>query len=301
MTDEIGFIGLGALGAPMAANLLARGHKLAVHNRTRAKAEPLAAAGARIAASPADAVSPGGVVFSVLWDADATLAMVAADGFLDRLGAGGVHVGMQTGAPDAARRLAELHAAHGATYVEAPVFGRPEAAAARQLWIPLAGTPAAKDRIRPLLADLGAQGVFEFGEQVGAATMVKLAGNFLIINAARAFAEALDIAGKGGADRKAVADMLIQTLFNAPIYQAYGRRLAEGGAAFGPSLIPAKDLRLFEDVAKAVDSPAPIAHLLRRWSSRSQTEEVGRVTYPQSHSQDVGVCGILSTRCSGGP
>src|ERR1700744_4267884 len=133
MGEAIGFIGLGTLGLPMAANLVERGHALRVYNRTAEKAAPLVARGAVVAARPADVVTPGGVVASVVWDDAALESIVTSAGFLERLGAGGVHVSMSTVLPATARRLAALHARHGATYLEAPVFGRPEAAVARRL------------------------------------------------------------------------------------------------------------------------------------------------------------------------
>jgi 3-hydroxyisobutyrate dehydrogenase-like beta-hydroxyacid dehydrogenase len=259
--DEIGFIGLGNLGFPMATNLLDAGCALAVYNRTASKAEPLRRRGARIAARPADVIVPGGILVSVVWDDAALAEVVTSEGLLRRLGAGGVHISMSTVSPATARRMAKLHLAHGADYVEAPVFGRPEAALARKLWIPIAGSPAAKDRIRPVLTAIGAQSIFDFGEHAGAATTVKLAGNFLLISAARSLAEALAMAEKSGVDSKAMVEMLTSTLFPAPIYQSYGKVIAEK-LPLPPSAIPLKDLGLFKRTAEQVSSPAPIASQL---------------------------------------
>ena len=97
---------------------------------------------------------------------------------------------------------------------------------------------------------MGAQGIFDFGEEVGAATLVKLVGNFLIISAARSMSEALGMARSHGVDPRAVVDMLTQTLFPAPIYQSYGKRIAEGTASFGQSKIPLKDVGLFRRTAR---------------------------------------------------
>jgi 3-hydroxyisobutyrate dehydrogenase-like beta-hydroxyacid dehydrogenase len=262
VSEQIGFIGLGNLGFPMAANLLDRGHAITVYNRTASKAEPLVRRGARLAARPADAATNGGIVVTVLWDAAAVESMVTSEGFLDRLRPGGIHISMCTGSPETARRLAALHADHGSVYVEAPVFGRPEAAVARKLWIPVSGPQAAKDRVNPLLTAMGAQGIFDFGEEIGAATMVKLAGNFLIISAARSLMEALALTEKAGVDTKAVVAMLTQTLFPAPIYQNYGKMIAEKTPPFTQSGIPAKDLGLFETIAQQFASPVPVARTL---------------------------------------
>ena len=190
VTEQVGFIGLGNLGLPMALNLQESSWNLAVFNRTPRKAAPVVERGAVLAEKPADCVTPGGIVVSVLWDSDAVESVVMEGDFLERLGSG-VHVCMCTGSPAGAKRLSELHAKHGSLFVEAPVLGRPEAAASRQLWIPIAGPKAAEDRVSAILTGMGAQGIFNFGEEVGAATVVKLLGNFLIISATRTLVRGL--------------------------------------------------------------------------------------------------------------
>lgn len=266
MSETIGFIGLGLLGLPMATNLLNAGYPLRVYNRTVSKADPLVAQGAQLASRPADTATSGGIVASIVWDDAALESIVMSEGFLERLGPGGIHIAMSTVLPETSKKLAAIHAQHGCVYVEAPIFGRPEAAVAHQLWIPFAGPQQAKERVRPLLEAMGAQGIFDFGPEVGAATLVKLVGNFLIGSAAYSMQEALSMAAKNGVDPKAVIDMLTQTLLNAPIYQSYGKRIAEaittGQTAVSQSKIPLKDTGLFEKTAQQVESPTPIANLL---------------------------------------
>jgi len=262
MAETIGFIGLGNLGSPMAANLLEAGHPLAIYNRTASKADALVARGATRANRAVDTVTTGGIVVSLLWDDASVESIVTSDGFLDRLGPGGVHVSMSTLSPEGSKRLAAMHARHGSLFVEAPIFGRPEAAVARTLWIACAGPAPAKARARPLLEAMGAQGVYDFGEDIGAATMVKLAGNFLIISAASSLAEALSLVRRSGFDPRPVVEMLTQTLFPAPIYQTYGRMLAQGAVTTGQSDIPVKDLGLFQKTAEQAQFPAPISRLL---------------------------------------
>jgi 3-hydroxyisobutyrate dehydrogenase-like beta-hydroxyacid dehydrogenase len=261
MSSAIGFIGLGLLGLPAATNLLDKGHSLRVYNRTASKIDPLVARGAVRAETPADACTPGGVVVSLLWDGASVLEVVNSPGFLDRLGPGGVHLAMSTILPETARTLAALHEAKGAIYLDAPVFGRPEAAVARKLSIALAGPKAAKERARPILEDLGGSGIFDFGEVVGSGVAVKLAGNFLILSATRSLGEALGFAGKNGVDQAAVLAMLTSTLFPSPIYQSYGQRILAGDAAF-VSKIPEKDMGLFTQTAERIGSPAPVASKL---------------------------------------
>ncbi|HEY0754593.1 MAG TPA: NAD(P)-dependent oxidoreductase [Ktedonobacteraceae bacterium] len=262
MHETIGFIGLGLLGLPIATNLLNAGYPLRVYNRTASKAEPLVVRGAHLASRPVDAVTSGGIVATLVWDDAALESVVMSEGFLEHLGPGSVHLSMSTVLPETAKRLAAIHAQHDCAYVEAPIFGRPEAAIAQQLWIPCAGPQQAKERIRPLLKALGGQGIFDFGTEVGAATLVKLVGNFLIVSAGHSLREALSMAEKNGVDPKAVIDMLTQTLFPAPIYQSYGRRIAENNPSFSQSKIPLKDVGLFKKTAQQVESPTPIAGLL---------------------------------------
>ncbi|HEV2655900.1 MAG TPA: NAD(P)-binding domain-containing protein, partial [Ktedonobacteraceae bacterium] len=121
MSETIGFIGLGNLGLPIATNLLNAGYALSVYNRTASKTEALVAQGAQLASRPVDAVTSGGIVASIVWDGAALESVVASDGFLERLGPGGIHIAMSTMLPEMAKKLAALHAQHGCAYVEAPI------------------------------------------------------------------------------------------------------------------------------------------------------------------------------------
>ena len=185
------------------------------------------------------------------------------DGFSERLGAGGLHISMSTVAPATSRRLAQEHAERGSLFLSAPVFGRPEAAAAKKLWICQSGTAEAKMRARALLDALG-QGVHDFGDDPGAANVVKLSGNFLILSAIEALAEALAMGEKSGIERQTLAGFLGQTIFSCPIYQNYGRILAD--RAFEPAgfklELGMKDVRLVREVAEDAMVPMPLADLL---------------------------------------
>jgi len=262
MSETIGFIGLGLLGLPVATNLLKAGYALRVYNRTASKAESLVAQGAQLVDRPADVLTTGGVVVSLVWDDAALESVVKSAGFLERLGPGGIHVSMATVSPETSKKLAALHAQYGSVLVEAPIFGRPEAAAAHQLWIPFAGPLQAKERVRPLLQAMGAQGIFDLGEEVGAATLVKLVGNFLIGSAVDSMIEAFAVVEKAGVDPRAVADMLTQSLFPAPIYKSYSNMIVEKSVTFNRSKIGSKDLTLLREKSQRVESPTPIANLL---------------------------------------
>ncbi|HVA83803.1 MAG TPA: NAD(P)-dependent oxidoreductase [Candidatus Binataceae bacterium] len=265
MSTEIGFIGLGAMGAPMAANLAAAGYQLRVYNRTASKADALVAAGAVRVERPGDAAQTGGVAITMLAD-DAALEQVTlgAGGLAERLGAGGIHISMSTVAPATTRRLAEHHVARGNSIIAAPVFGRPDAAKAKRLWVLASGPAAQKTAIRPLLEAMG-QAIFDFGEEPGAANVAKLVGNFLIAANLEAMSEAFAMAEKQGVECTAVADMLAKTLFACPIYQGYGKAVAE--KRFTPvgfrMPLGLKDVELALRTAAEVTMGLPIASLVR--------------------------------------
>jgi 3-hydroxyisobutyrate dehydrogenase-like beta-hydroxyacid dehydrogenase len=265
MSENVGFIGLGAMGAPMAANLIAAGIIPTVWNRTAAKAAPLIAKGAKLASAPGDAASPGGVVITMLADDAALESVVTGErGIASRLGAGGIHISMSTIAPATARTFAKYHADRGSTYVAAPVFGRPDNAALRQIVVCTSGAPAAKQRTRPILDALG-RAVFDFGDEPGAANVVKLCGNFLIASALEAMAEAQAMAKKNGIEPAQLAEMLGKTLFACPVYQRYGEAIAARRHTPAGFKVPLglKDVELVLKTAGEVRSPMPLAGLVR--------------------------------------
>lgn len=262
--ESLTFVGLGNMGAPMARNLLQAGFGLTVFNRTIERTKDLLVVGAKSASTPSDSVTAGGIAVTMLSN-DAALVEMALgpQGFADSLGAGGLHISMSTVSPETSRRLAEEHAQRGSLFLSAPVFGRPEAAAARKLWICQSGSAAAKQRAKPVLEALG-QGIHDFGEEVGAANVAKLSGNFLILSAIEALSEALVLAEKNGLDRSSLANFFGQTIFACPIYQNYGRIISE--RTFEPAgfkfELGMKDVRLVRDVAEQSVVPMPLADLL---------------------------------------
>lgn len=257
---DVGFIGLGQMGRAMAANLLAAGHTLTVWNRSPDKAADLVAAGARLATTPADAAR-GDVVMTMLADDAAVEAVVhGPDGILS---APALHVSHSTIGTALAARLARDHA-FNAGFVSAPVFGRPPAAQAAKLFIVAAGPDAAVERCLPLFAALG-QRTFRVGSDAPAANLVKLGGNFMIMAAIEAMAEAMTLAEAGGVDRRAMLEVLTGTLFGAPVYQTYGDILADD--RFRPAGFTAplglKDMNLVDAAATASGVPMPTLGVVR--------------------------------------
>lgn len=264
MSEQIGFIGLGNMGHAIAENVLKAGYGLHVYNRHADKAETLVAMGAQQGMRPADVVEAGGIVMTmVAHDAALESVTLGEDGILARLGPGGVHVSMSTVSPATARKMADLHAKHDCTYLATPVFGRPDAAATRKLWVCIAGDPRAKERVQPLLHTIG-QGVFDFGEDPVLANVVKLCGNFLVVAAIEALAEALTLAEKHGIDRAALADFFGQTAFPSPVYQKYGKMIGE--KRYTPAgfqmVLGLKDVNLVLDTAERAEMAMPVASLV---------------------------------------
>ena len=261
---KVGFIGLGHMGAGMAGNLLKAGHEVTVYNRTRAKAEALVRRGAKEAATIADACR-GDAVFTMLANDDAVEAVVFGEhGIFESLLAGTIHISSSTISVGLAERLAAAHAGAGQGFVAAPVFGRPELAAAGNLYVLAAGEQAAVQMTAPLLDAIG-QKPFVVSETPKAAYLVKLSGNFLIGSVIEALGEAIAFVGKGGLDVHQYVDILTSTLFGAPIYKTYGTLLADG--KFEPAGFAAplghKDIRLVLAAAEDLRVPMPIASLLR--------------------------------------
>ena len=261
---RVGFIGLGQMGSAMAASLLRAGHEVTVYNRTREKAEALAAAGARVVETPGGA-SRGEAVFSMLAD-DAVVESLVFDegGVRDSLPTGAVHISSSTIGPALSRQLAAAHAEAGQSYVAAPVFGRPDAAAAGKLFVVAAGAPNAVLTATPLLEAIS-QRVFAVSERAEAANLVKLSGNFLIAAVIESLGEAMAFVDKGGVDKHQYLEILTSTLFGAPVYRTYGALIADG--RFEPAGFAAplglKDIRLALAAAEDLRVPLPLASLLR--------------------------------------
>jgi 3-hydroxyisobutyrate dehydrogenase-like beta-hydroxyacid dehydrogenase len=261
---QIGFIGLGNMGAAMAANLVKAGHDVTVYNRSRAKVDALVAEGARPADSIADACG-GDVVITMLANDDAVEAVTFGDGgILASLGRGATHVSSSTISVPLSERMTAAHAEAGQQFVAAPVFGRPEAAQAAKLFVVAAGDRATLEAISGVL-DAFSQRTFIVSEEPKAANLVKLSGNFLITSVIESLGEAMALIGKAGVDKHQYLDILTSTLFGAPIYKTYGELIA--GERFEPAGFAAtlgqKDIRLVLAAAEDLQVPMPVASLIR--------------------------------------
>jgi 3-hydroxyisobutyrate dehydrogenase-like beta-hydroxyacid dehydrogenase len=261
---DIGFIGLGNMGRGMAANLVSAGHTVTVYNRSAAKADALVRQGARLAHTVAEACG-GDVVITMLADDAAVEDVVfGQQGVLASLAPGATHVSSSTISVGLSKRLTAAHSEAGQQYVAAPVFGRPEAAAAAKLFVIAAGAPQVLEPLAPLFDTIG-QRTFVVSEQPQAANLVKLSGNFLIASVIESLGEAIALVGKAGVDPLHYIDILTSTLFSAPAYQTYGGLIArrEFEPAGFAATLGLKDIRLALAAADELAVPLPVASLLR--------------------------------------
>ena len=261
---KIGFIGLGNMGAGMAGNLLKAGHEVTAYNRSQDKVAALAEQGARPAKSVAE-VCDGDVVITMLANDEAVEAVTFGDdGVLASLRPDATHVSSSTISVALSERLTAAHADAGQRFVAAPVFGRPEAAAAAKLFVVAGGATATVQAVSPLF-DAISQGTFVVSEEPKAANLVKLSGNFLIAAVIESLGEAMALVSKAGVDKNDYLEILTSTLFGAPVYKTYGGLIAREEfepAGFAAEL-GAKDVRLVLAAGEALQTPLPIASLLR--------------------------------------
>ena len=260
---KIGFVGLGNMGAGMAANLLEAGHEVTAYNRSQDKVAALAENGAKAARSVAEACG-GDIVITMLANDDAVEAVTFGDdGILASLPRR--HPRLVEHDQRRARREADRRAC----------FGRPRVCGSAGLRAPggggggqavrvAAGGPAAVQALPPVFDAIG-QRTFVVAEDPKAASLVKLSGNFLIASVIEALGEAMALVSKAGVDKQEYLELLTSTLFGAPVYKTYGGLIAREEfepAGFAASL-GLKDVRLVLAAGEALQVPLPVASLVR--------------------------------------
>ncbi len=288
---RIGFIGLGNMGGPMAANLLHSGHELRVWNRSPAGAAKLVGLGAVAVATAAEAFDAE-VAFTMLAD-DRALRDILIDSFLlDRLAPPLIHVNMATVSVAFAEELADRWKSRGVAYVAAPVMGRPDAAAAAKLNILAAGPDAAIEAVQPLLTLMG-QKVWRLGEQAQRANVAKLTVNFLLASAVETLGEATVLAGAYGIAAQQLIDLITGSILPGPVYQGYGALIAQQRyepAGFKAELA-LKDVRLALAAADSVSVPLPVGSLVRDSLMDASAHKEG--------AMDLAVLGKVAARRAG--
>src|SRR6516165_7482306 len=259
---KVGFVGLGGMGSAIAANLLKSGHEVTVWSRRPEPAERLRELGARVV-DTARAAFHGDAFFSMLSDDAAVRAVIVEGGLLaDKTDT--IHVDLATISVALAEELTALQEKAGAPYLAAPVFGRPEAAAAAKLHIVTAGDPTAIARVQPVFDAIG-QKTWVVGDRPSQANVVKICGNFILASAIETLSEASALANACGVPTKTLLGLISSTLFASPAYQTYGKIITD--QSFEPAgfslKLGFKDVRLALAASEASNVPMPFGAVLR--------------------------------------
>lgn len=260
---DVGFIGLGSMGLPMAANLVKAGHDVTVWARSKAACDAASAFGAKVAAT-ANETFCGDAFISILSDDEAVRQIVMDSGMLPSGGSNTIHINMATVSAAFARELAAHQAKLGIPYVSAPVFGRMEAAAAGTLHIIAAGEQDAIAKVQPLFDVLG-QRTWNLGDEPGKANVVKIGGNFMVACALEAISEAVMLNEAHGVDASDFIDIMTNAVFTAPAYKVYGEMIAQ--RRFEPAsfklALGLKDVRLALAAGDSKSVGLPFGSILR--------------------------------------
>lgn len=260
---HVGFLGLGSMGFPMAANLVKAGHSVTVWARSKTACDGAAAFGAKVAAT-ANETFTGDAFISILSDDDAVRKVVMESGMLPSDGSTTIHINMATVSAAFARELAAHHVDRGIPYVSAPVFGRSQAAAAAKLNIVAAGDQDAIAKAQPLFDVLG-QRTWNLGDDPSKANVVKIGGNFMLACAIEAISEAVALNEAHGVDPSDFIDIMTNAVFTAPAYQVYGEMIAQ--RRFAPAsfklALGLKDVRLALAAGDSKSVGLPFGSILR--------------------------------------
>jgi 3-hydroxyisobutyrate dehydrogenase-like beta-hydroxyacid dehydrogenase len=288
---KLGFLGLGKMGVPMVRRLLGAGYAVTIWNRTRASAEAMAAEGAKVADSPAEAAGGQDAVLSSLKD-DASHEEVffgvgGKPGLLDALEPGQLHLSLSTLSVGLSRRLAEEHERRKQLYLGAPVFGRPNVAAEGRLWIAIAGEEEAVSKGRPALEPLS-RGITEIGREAWQAHALKLGGNFMIAAMIQTLSEAFVFAESQGIEPEMFLKTVNSALFQSPFYEAYAKvmfhPLGQPGATV---LLGAKDVRLFREAGEGEGFDSGLAGYLAEELQAAIGGGAGEQDWPVSMYQQM--------------
>jgi 2-hydroxy-3-oxopropionate reductase len=259
--EHIGFIGLGAMGKPMAGHLVAKGYRVTVHSRSQGPVDDLVAAGARAAATPADVARQSAIVITMLPDTpDVDLALTGPNGVLAGIKRGSVVIDMSSISPVETRRLALAVAAAGGTMLDAPVSGGEIGAKAASLSIMVGGDAGAFARVRPVLACMGnPERIVHIGDKPGSGQICKVCNQIAIGGALAGVSEALALARKAGVDAALVRQALLGGFAASRVLEVHGERMLTKNYVPGfKTRLYQKDLRIANETAAdyAVALPA---------------------------------------------
>jgi 3-hydroxyisobutyrate dehydrogenase-like beta-hydroxyacid dehydrogenase len=260
---NVGFVGLGSMGKPMAANLLKAGHRVRVWNRSKEPVRDLQQLGADVAETPRAAFQ-GDACITMLSDDSAVRAVVMDGDFLPKGGTSTIHINMATISVPFSKEIAQFHRERAVPYVSAPVFGFVAMAVNAKLNILAAGDSATIDRVQPLFDAMGPN-TFRLGDEPSRANIVKIAGNFMVACVLETLGEASALVEANGMAAGDFFDVLVSALFNVPVYSSYAAKIAE--KRFEPAafklVLGMKDVQLALSTGGIVNVPLPFGSVLR--------------------------------------
>jgi 3-hydroxyisobutyrate dehydrogenase-like beta-hydroxyacid dehydrogenase len=258
---QVGFIGLGAMGALIVPRLMAAGHGVTGWNRSRDKASALIAAGMAWADSPRAVAAQCDIVFSIVTDGAAVRAVaLGVDGVLAGLKQGGIYADMSTINPDVSREIAVEFAKAGRHMLDAPLSGSPVTVNAGNASVMVGGDAAAFERAKPVMLAIGPK-VTHIGAN-GLACQMKIAVNLLLMVEVIAFGEAVALAEKGGVRREVAVDAILKSVAASPVLGYRGPFILEGKMPDVPLAdvtLQQKDMLLALDLGRKLGSPVPLA------------------------------------------
>jgi 3-hydroxyisobutyrate dehydrogenase-like beta-hydroxyacid dehydrogenase len=276
---DIGFIGLGIMGRPMAERLLSAGYGVTVFTRTPQKAEPLRARGAQWADSPEDVARRSEAIITMVSDTEALEDVACGPrGILRGIRPEAIHVDMSTVSPEATERLERIYRERTATFLHAPVLGNWRHAAEGKLLIFVGGDRQAYHRCEPLLRTLG-QRIWYF-ERIAQATHMKLIANSFIAGMILTLAQAFVFGRRVGISPDCILEVLEASALNAPMYQSKGRTMRDRD--FRPNFYTrhmVKDVDLALDAARRVNVPLPVLSAIRELFVAALAHDLGEEDY----------------------
>jgi 3-hydroxyisobutyrate dehydrogenase-like beta-hydroxyacid dehydrogenase len=259
----VGFVGLGDMGAPMAANVLKAGYPLVAYDINPAKNERIAALGAQVAAGPANVARRARTVISMVdTTAQAEEVMVGPGGFMEAAQPGDLVISMSTIDPMALRRMHEKFAATGIDLIDAPVSGLDKGAKDGTLKSFVGGDPAALERARPILRTMASE-ITHLGA-IGQGCAMKLINNMLAQINRIVIAEALVLGAKAGLDPKQMVDLLGKATGNSAALQIYAPRMLAHDFAGSRMDITFKDMELQTSLGKSLKVPLFMANMAQQ-------------------------------------
>jgi 3-hydroxyisobutyrate dehydrogenase-like beta-hydroxyacid dehydrogenase len=258
---NIGFVGLGAMGAGIVPRLMAAGHTVTGFNRSRDKAQALIEKGMRFADTPRAAAADAELVFSIVTDATAVKSVaLGEDGIIFGLKPGAIYIDMSTISPDSSRAISAEFAAQGFAMLDAPLSGSPITLAQGNASLLVAGDRAAFERAEPVMRAIGPKVTYIGGS--GLAVQMKIAVNLLLMVEVIAFGEAIALAEKGGVAREVAVDAVLKSVAASPVLGYRGPFILEGKMPAVPLAdvtLQQKDMLLALDLGRKLGSPVPLA------------------------------------------